>query len=107
MPQHWNARIEGDNLVTKRTQANQRGTRQGTDSWAEAYGATGDLDVEIARLESRHGEPIIAHGGTRLARSLVASGVVGEYALLVHPVAFGLRVWRCSPGCMRQESSSF
>ena len=68
----------------------QRGALQpGADSWAQAYVATGDLNEEIAKLKSVHGKPIIAHGGASFARSLVALGVVDQYALLVHPVALG------------------
>lgn len=67
-----------------------RGTLQpGADSWAQAYVATGDLSEEIGKLKTQQGKPIIAHGGAGFARSLVASGVVDQYALLVHPVALG------------------
>ena len=61
----------------------------GADSWAQAYVATGDLNEEIAKLKARDGKPIIAHGGASFARSLVASGAVDQYVLLVHPVALG------------------
>lgn len=61
----------------------------GADSWAQAYVAGGDLNEEIAKLKAQDGKPIIAHGGAGFARSLVASGLVDEYALLVHPVALG------------------
>lgn len=68
----------------------QRGALQsGADSWAQAYVATGDLNEEIAKLKAQQGKPIIAHGGASFARSLVALGVVDQYALLVHPVALG------------------
>jgi dihydrofolate reductase len=63
--------------------------KPGADSWAQAYVATGGLNEEIAKLKSGHGKPIIAHGGASFARSLVASGVIDQYALLVHPVALG------------------
>jgi dihydrofolate reductase len=68
----------------------RRGAPQpGAESWGQAYVATGDLSEEIARLKAEHGKPIIAHGGASFARSLVASGLVDQYALLVHPVALG------------------
>lgn len=68
----------------------QRGALQpGSDSWAQAHVATGDLSREIATLKAQGGKPIIAHGGASFARSLVASGLVDQYALLVHPVALG------------------
>jgi dihydrofolate reductase len=68
----------------------QRGALQpGADSWAQAYVATGDPAEEIAKLKAQSGKPIIAHGGASFARSLIALGVVDQYALLVHPVALG------------------
>lgn len=68
----------------------QRGALQpGAESWAQAYVATGDLKAEISKLKSQDGKPIIAHGGAGFARSLVASGLIDRYALLVHPVALG------------------
>jgi dihydrofolate reductase len=61
----------------------------GAESWAQAYVASGDLAEEIARLKAQEGKPIIAHGGVRFARSLVAQGLVDQYALIVAPVALG------------------
>jgi dihydrofolate reductase len=61
----------------------------GAESWAEAYVATGDLAKEVAKLKSEDGKPIVAHGGAGFARSLVASGLIDRYALLVHPIALG------------------
>lgn len=58
-------------------------------SWAEARVASGDLREELERLKREPGEPILAHGGATFARSLVASGLVDEYRLAVHPVALG------------------
>ena len=61
----------------------------GAGSWAEAYVASGDLAEEIATLKAQAGKPIIAHGGASFARSLVAQGLVDQFALLVCPVALG------------------
>ena len=61
----------------------------GAGSWAEAYVASGDLVEEIAKLKAQEGKPIIAHGGVSFARSLVAQGLVDQYALIVAPVALG------------------
>ncbi|EJC82166.1 dihydrofolate reductase [Rhizobium leguminosarum bv. trifolii WSM2297] len=61
----------------------------GAESWAEAYVAGGDLAEEIAALKAREGKPIIAHGGVSFARSLIAEGLVDQFALLVIPVALG------------------
>jgi dihydrofolate reductase len=61
----------------------------GAGSWAEAYVASGDLAAEIATLKAQAGKPIIAHGGVSFARSLVAQGLVDQFALCVAPVALG------------------
>jgi dihydrofolate reductase len=61
----------------------------GAGSWAEAYVASGDLAEEIAKLKAQEGKPIIAHGGVSFARSLVAQGLVDQFALVVAPVALG------------------
>ena len=61
----------------------------GAGSWPEAYVASGDLKAEIAKLKAQEGKPIVAHGGASFARSLVAQGLVDQFALLVHPVALG------------------
>jgi len=61
----------------------------GAGSWAEAYVASDDLAAEIAKLKAQEGKPIIAHGGASFARSLVAQGLVDQFALMVHPVALG------------------
>jgi dihydrofolate reductase len=63
--------------------------RPGAESWAEAYVASGDLAEEIAKLKAQKGKPIIAHGGVSFARSLVAQGLVDQFALIVAPVALG------------------
>ena len=61
----------------------------GAGSWAEAHVASGDLAEEIAKLKAQEGKPIIAHGGVSFARSLVAQGLVDQFALIVAPVALG------------------
>jgi dihydrofolate reductase len=58
-------------------------------SWAEPRVAAGDLATEIGRLKGEPGKDIVAHGGASFARSLVASGLIDEYQLIVHPVALG------------------
>lgn len=61
----------------------------GADSWGQAYVAGGDLAEEVAMLKAQEGKPIIAHGGVSFARSLVARGLVDQFALIVAPVALG------------------
>jgi dihydrofolate reductase len=58
-------------------------------SWVEPTVALGDLAEEVLRLKEQPGNFILAHGGARFAQSLVASGLVDEYRLVVHPVALG------------------
>lgn len=58
-------------------------------SWLHPQVFTGKLATEIRRLKRGNGGPLIAHGGAGFARSLVATGLVDEYLLLVHPVLLG------------------
>ena len=58
-------------------------------SWTEPTVARGDLAEEVVRLKGQPGQFILAHGGARFAQSLVASGLIDEYRLLIHPVALG------------------
>ena len=58
-------------------------------SWAEPTVARGDLAEEVVRLKEQPGKFILAHGGARFAQSLVASGLIDEYRLVIHPVALG------------------
>jgi len=58
-------------------------------SWIHAGIATGDLVTEINRLKEQEGKFILAHGGASFAQSLVESGLIDEYRLLVHPVILG------------------
>ncbi|WP_242097793.1 dihydrofolate reductase family protein [Sphingomonas sp. CROZ-RG-20F-R02-07] len=57
--------------------------------WGDAYVASGDLGEEIAALKAEGGKPIIAHGGVRFARGLLAAGLVDRLVLMVIPVALG------------------
>ena len=77
----------------------------GAESWAEAYVASGDLAEEIAKLKAQEGKPIIAHGGVSFARSLVAQGLVDQFALMWPPWRWA-KACRCSPNSPRQCLSS-
>ena len=58
--------------------------------WGETTIATGDLAKAIVRLkQERSGGYQLAHGGTRFARSLVETGLIDEYRLVIHPVVLG------------------
>lgn len=77
-------------VALRSAETSQSAKRQpGAESWTAAHVASGDLAEEIAMLKSQEGKPIIAHGGVRFARSLVAEGLVDEFVLLVVPVALG------------------
>jgi dihydrofolate reductase len=76
--------------------ADDIGARQGVtptaeilQSWAEPTVARGDLAQEVLRLKEQPGNFILAHGGARFAQNLVASGLIDEYRLAIHPVVLG------------------
>jgi dihydrofolate reductase len=58
-------------------------------SWAEARVFDGDLAEEIRKLKAEQGKPILAHGGAGFMRSLIATGLIDQFNLLIHPVALG------------------
>jgi dihydrofolate reductase len=58
-------------------------------AWSNTTIAAGDTEAEIARLKAEPGGPILAHGGTSFARSLIQLGLVDEYAFWVLPAAAG------------------
>lgn len=58
-------------------------------SWANPTVVSGDLAAEVARLKEQPGNFILAHGGARFAQSLIATRLIDEYRLVVHPVALG------------------
>jgi dihydrofolate reductase len=58
-------------------------------SWTEPTVARGDLAEEVVRLKKQPGNFILAHGGARFAQSLVATGLIDEYRLVIHPVVLG------------------
>ncbi len=58
--------------------------------WGETTIATGDLATAVTRLkQERPGGYLLAQGGVRFARSLVETGLIDEYRLVVHPVMLG------------------
>ena len=58
--------------------------------WGETTIATGDLVDAVTRLkQERLGGYLLAQGGVRFARSLVETGLIDEYRLVVHPVVLG------------------
>jgi dihydrofolate reductase len=57
--------------------------------WAETRIVSGDLATEIATLKRQPGKDLLAHGGARFARSLVRTGLIDEFRLMVHPLVLG------------------
>ena len=58
--------------------------------WGETTIAAGDLADAVTRLkQERSGRYLLAHGGARFARSLVKTGLIDEYRLLIHPAVLG------------------
>lgn len=58
-------------------------------SWANPRVLGGALVDDVTRLKQESGREILVHGGASFARSLVATGLVDEYRLIVHPIALG------------------
>jgi dihydrofolate reductase len=58
--------------------------------WGETEIAAGDLAEAIARLKRERPDGyLLAQGGARFAHSLVQTGLIDEYRLVVHPVVLG------------------
>jgi len=71
-------------------------------AWGETTIATGDLADAVTRLnQERSGEYLLAQGGVRFARSLVETGLIDEYRLVVHRSS-SVR----ASGCSRHPSPS-
>jgi dihydrofolate reductase len=59
-------------------------------AWPQTTIATGDLAEAVAQLKQEGGDGyLLAQGGVRFARSLVDTGLIDEYRLVVHPVVLG------------------
>ena len=58
-------------------------------SWVAAQVCEGDLAEEIRKLKSAPGKPIAAIGGAGFMRNLIATGLIDEYHLVMHPVVLG------------------
>jgi dihydrofolate reductase len=62
----------------------------GSADWGETTIVGGDLADAISRLKREHpGEYLLAQGGARFARSLVETGLIDEFRLVVHPIVLG------------------
>jgi dihydrofolate reductase len=61
----------------------------GAESWIDVPVRTGDLGKEIAAMKQQPGGDVLAHGGVDFAHSLILTGLIDEYWLVVHPIALG------------------
>jgi dihydrofolate reductase len=57
--------------------------------WGDTTIANGDLSDAITKLKRERSGYMLAHGGVRFARSLVETGLIDEYRLVIHPVILG------------------
>lgn len=58
--------------------------------WGETTIVAGDLAEAVTRLKQERSDGyLLAHGGARFARSLVGTGLIDEYRLVIHPVVLG------------------
>jgi dihydrofolate reductase len=58
--------------------------------WGPATIARGDLAAAVTRLKQERTDGyLLAQGGVRFARSLIQTGLIDEYRLVVHPVILG------------------
>jgi dihydrofolate reductase len=58
--------------------------------WGPVAIARGDLASAVTRLKQESSDGyLLAQGGVRFARSLVRTGLIDEYRLVVHPVVLG------------------
>jgi dihydrofolate reductase len=58
-------------------------------SWSNTQVFDGDLAENIRQLKSQPGKNILAIGGAGFMRSLIATGLIDEYYLPIHPVVLG------------------
>ncbi len=58
-------------------------------SWMNSPVASGDLAIEVSRMKGESGKYILAHGGASFAQSLIKTGLIDEYRLMIHPVVLG------------------
>ena len=57
--------------------------------WPETTIASGDLTEAVTRLKQERSGYLLAQAGVRFARSLVETGLIDEYRLVVHPIVLG------------------
>ncbi|MFB6456763.1 dihydrofolate reductase family protein [Chitinophaga sp. Hz27] len=59
------------------------------DSWTTARVFDGDMVAAVKKLKEEPGKPILAIGGAGFMRSLINTGLIDEYQMIIHPVMLG------------------
>ena len=57
--------------------------------WIDTTIATGDLSEAIMWVEQESSGYMLAHGGMRFARPVVATRLINEFRLAIHPIVLG------------------
>ena len=67
--------------------------------WDNTTVIEGDVPAEVAKLKEGDGGPIVIAGSRTLVHSLIPTGLIDEYRLMIFPVLIGSggRVWPESP----------
>jgi dihydrofolate reductase len=67
--------------------------------WSNTTVIDGDVPAEVAKLKEGEGGPILIAGSRTLVHSLIPTGLIDEYRLMIFPVVLGsgARVWPDSP----------
>ena len=58
-------------------------------AWNNSHLVKGDLAAEVSKLKQQPGQDIVIHGSPGLIRSLLPSGLIDEFRLLVYPLVLG------------------
>ena len=57
--------------------------------WSNSTLITGDVVQEVSKLKEQPGQDIVIHGSPGLVRSLLPTGLIDEFRLLVFPIVLG------------------
>jgi dihydrofolate reductase len=73
--------------------------------WENTTVIDGDVPAEVAKLKEGDGGPILIAGSRTLLHSLIPTGLIDEYRLMIFPVTVGsgARLWPDSPDKLALE----
>jgi dihydrofolate reductase len=73
--------------------------------WENTAVIDGDVPAEVAKLKEGDGGPILIAGSRTLLHSLIPTGLIDEYRLMIFPVVVGsgARLWPESPDKLALE----